>query len=674
MSRSIRDMRPYLNEIISLQTSTSTLDMQLHKQLTGELTYTPQAIELIDVILLEADTLKKAKKTTQEDLQHLNSFIKTLKKLKAALLYYKEYILYDAASSTAAELFEIIDESIVDVNYDLNSVISILRREIASSEERVLEGTELLRKGMVVFLSLIILGTFFIFYYFNKILSGNLTALVNGTKQIGEGNLEWRVESKFDDEFGKLNNAFNDMARRIAVSKQEIVSQTKKIKRLAYFDSLTELPNRNAFMDKLKQEVARAKRNTEKIGVLYIDLDDFKVVNDAYGHEIGDLLLNKVARRLQKSSRVSDTVARLGGDEFAILLTHLNTYEDSSNIGQRILADISFPVDFSNMIIEELAKPYAIQNNSVTVSSSIGIALYPENGKDATELLNSADTAMYAAKKEGKNRFQYCTEEMTQAMHKLVEIERNMRQALADREFVLYFQPQIDLATKNIIGLEALIRWNHPQRGFIPPGDFIPIAEERGIIQDISRWVVREVFDQLKLWQEAGCRLVPVMVNLSARDFYQQGIEKYIVGVIEDEEEFRELFGVEVTETAIMGDRENALVTLNKLKEMGIKIALDDFGTGYSSLNYLQFLPIDMVKIDRSFVKNINENAKNAAITEAIISMSHTLNLTVLAEGIETEEELEFISNIQCDQAQGYLFYKPIPADEIRKLLGESSG
>jgi diguanylate cyclase (GGDEF)-like protein len=674
MSRPIKETRPYLNSIIGLQKITSELDLHLHKQLSGQIIENQESIDQIDRILLEVNRITSGQRVSEIDLEHLNSFAKELKRLKIALIYYKENRLYDSASSSTDELFDIIDESIIKYNHDLTSIIAIIRREIADSDEKVLAGAQFILAALEVFLVTIIIGTFFIIYYFNKILSSNLAVLISGTKQIGEGNLEWRIESKFDDEFGMLNKAFNDMAGKIAVSKNEIISQTAEIKRLAYFDSLTELPNRNAFIDKLKQEVARAMRNTEKIGVLYIDLDDFKTVNDVYGHDIGDLLLKNVAERLQKSSRLSDTVARLAGDEFAIILTHLNTYQDSSNVGQRILDDISYPVKFSEKIIANLTQPFAIQNNSFTVSCSIGIALYPENGKNATELLNSADTAMYAAKREGKNRYQYCTEEMTQAMHKLVEIERNIRQAVADREFILYFQPQIDLATKNIIGLEALIRWNHPQRGIIPPSEFIQVAEERGIIQDISKWVIREVFDQLKLWQEAGCKLVPVMINLSALDFYQQGIESYLDDIMKEEIEFQGLFGVEVTESGLMEDMENAIATLSNLRKMGIKIALDDFGTGYSSLNYLQYLPIDMVKIDRSFISNINKDKRNAAIIKAIISMSHTLDLQVLAEGIETEGQQKTICGMQCDQAQGYLYHKPMTADDICKLLGESSG
>ena len=419
--------------------------------------------------------------------------------------------------------------------------------------------------------------------------------------------------------------------------------------------------------------MARAKRNNEKLGVLYIDLDDFKLINDSYGHDVGDFLLIGVAERLKKHTRLSDTVARLAGDEFTVILPQLNSYQDSAIIGQRILEKASCPFGLSQRIIEELSQPFEIYSNTLTVSSSIGIAVYPDNGTTAQEILNSADTAMYSAKQEGKNRYKYCTEEMTLKSISLHQNEQDIRQALAYEEFVLHYQPLIDLATKNIIGLEALIRWNHPQRGIISPVDFIPIAEDRGIIHDISKWIIADVLKQHKLWKKTGCRMIPVTVNLSSRDFFQQGIEKYIFDLLKKDEQFRGFLGIEVTETTIMEDRENAIATLNRLKNIGVKIALDDFGTGYSSLNYLKLLPIDTVKIDRSFIKNIINDPKDASITESIISMSHSLNLKVLAEGVETPEQLEFLRSVHCDQAQGYLFSKPLPADEISKLLRESS-
>jgi diguanylate cyclase (GGDEF)-like protein len=669
MSAPIREERPYLNKIVDLQKMTSELDLHLHKQISGEIVNHQVLIQRIDAIFPEVEVLANQEVIQESDLQYLKNFAKELKRLKVALIYYRQNRIYDSTSSSTEELSEIIDESIIEINHNLNSIISIIRRQIAESDLRVLAGTRFIQKTLISFLVIIIFGTLFVLYFFNKILILNLNKLINGTIELGKGNLDWRLESKFNDEFSRLNFAFNNMARRIDDSKREISSQTEQIKRLAYYDSLTELPNRNHFLDRLEQELARAKRNNEKLGVLYIDLDNFKLVNDSFGHDIGDLLLKQVAERLKKHTRVSDTTARLAGDEFVIILPHQNSYQDSSKVGQRLLEEISCPVNLSTRIIEELSKPFKVKNNFISVSSSIGIAVYPENGSTAKEVLNSADLAMYASKNEGKNRFNYCTEEMTIKMRHLIEIEQNIRQALTNREFVLQFQPQVDLATKEIVGLEALIRWNHPHYGFIAPGDFIPIAEDRGIIQDISKWVIRDVFDQFKLWREEGCRLIPVTVNLSARDFYQQGIESYILEIIKEEKEFDGLLGIEVTETSIIADKENAIVTLNNLREMGVKIALDDFGTSYSSLNYLQILPIDMVKIDRSFVKDIVQNPRNAAIIKAIITMSHALNLKVLAEGIETQEQVDFIRKINCDLAQGYLFYKSLPAEEICKLL-----
>ena len=673
MSAPIQEERPYLSKIINLQKLSSELDMQLHKQLSGEIIDNSGSINLIDTILPEVEKLAEEKVIRKYDLGYLNNFAKELKRLKAALIYYKNNLQYDPASSSTEEIFEIIDESIININQNLHSIITIIRQQINNSDLNVLSGIQFIQKSLTYFLLIIILGTITVLLVFNMILSANLKKLISGTIKLGEGNLDWRIKSEFNDEFGKLSAAFDDMAMRMSDSKREILSQTEKIEKLAYFDSLTELPNRINLLDKLEQEVFRAQRNHEKLGVLYVDLDDFKMVNDTLGHDVGDILLKEVAERLKMHTRFSDTIARLTGDVFTVILPELNSIQDSAEIGQRILSEVSNPLDLSQKIIEELSRPFNINNNTIMVSSSIGIAVFPENGNTAHELLNSADTAMYAAKKAGKNRYKYCTEEMSQKMFSLVKVVQDINQALVNEEFVLYYQPQIDLITNNIIGMEALIRWNHPQRGFIPPIDFIPIAEEKGIIHDISKWVIREVYNQHRLWREAGCQLLPVMVNLSAQDFFQQGIEKFIFDVLREEEEFQGLLGVEVTETSIMDDKENAIATLNRLQQLGVKIALDDFGTGYSSLNYLQLLPIDVVKIDRSFIKDITSDPKKATITESIISMSHSLNLKVLAEGIETPEQHEFLYKIKCDQAQGYLFSKPLPADEMSKLLRKPS-
>jgi diguanylate cyclase (GGDEF)-like protein len=669
MSKPIREERPYLNKLVDLQKMTADLDQKLHSQIRGGTKESQEIIQSIDEIFPEVEKLTSQKIINSNDLLYLKNFSKELKRLKVALIYYNQNRNYDSTSSSTEELSEIIDDSIVVINNNLSSIISIIRRQIAESDLKVFKGTQFIQKSLISFLAIIILGTLSVFYFFNKILNLNMHKLIKATVELGKGNLALKLDSKFNDEFSRLNSAFNSMARKIDESKRALSAQTEKIKHLAFYDSLTELPNRNHFLDRLEQELARAKRYNEKLGVLYIDLDNFKLINDSFGHDIGDLLLKRVAKRLKKHTRATDTIARLAGDEFAIILPHQNSYQDPSRVGQRILEKISCPISLSNRIIEELSRPFKIKSNSITVSSSIGIAVYPENGSTADEILNSADLAMYTSKNEGKNRFNYCTEEMTIKMRQLIEIEQNIRRALMDKEFVLYFQPQVEPATNNIVGFEALIRWNHPQKGFIAPEEFIPIAENRGIIQDISKWVIRDVFDQLKFWREEGCRLIPVMVNLSAQDFFQQGIEKYLVEILNEEKEFSDLLGIEITETSIMADKENAINSLNNLKEIGIKIALDDFGTSYSSLSYLQLLPIDMVKIDRSFVEDIAENPRNAAIIQAIVSMSHSLSLKVLAEGIEKQEQAELIKNTKCDLAQGFFFYKPLTSIEVCNLL-----
>ena len=673
MSAPIVETRPYLDRVINLQETTSELDLLLHKQMSGQTIENIAAIQLIDTILSEVELLVLTDIIHSNEKKYLDNFSKELKRLKVALIYYKENRIYDSTSSSTEELFEIIDEGITKINHSLTSIISTFRRQIAESDDNVLKGIQYIQSRLKFYLMVILLGTFLIFSAFNIFLTANLKKLIDGTIKLGDGKLHWRIKNKFTDEFGRLTNAFNNMAVKLADSQNKILEQTKKIEELAYYDPLTKLPNRTTFLKKLDQEIARAKRNNEKLGVLYIDLDDFKMINDAHGHDVGDFLLIGVAQRLKKHTRLSDTVARLAGDEFTVILPQLNSYQDSANIGQRILEKSSCPFDLSQRIIEELSQPFEIYSNTLTVSSSIGIAVYPDNGTTAQEILNSADTAMYTAKKKGKNRYTYCTEEMTLKILSLHQNEQDIRQAIVFEEFVLHYQPLFDLASNTIIGLEALIRWNHPQRGLINPVDFIPIAEDRGIIHDISKWVIRDVFKQHKLWKKTGCRLIPVTVNLSTRDFFQQGIEKFIFDLLKEEEQFRGFLAVEVTETTIMEDRENAIATLNRLKNIGVKTSLDDFGIGYSSLNYLKLLPIDTVKIDRSFIKNITKDPKDASITKSIISMSHSLNLKVLAEGVETPDQLEFLRSIHCDQAQGYLFSKPLPADEISKLLHESS-
>ncbi len=669
ISAPIEKERPFLSDILKIQNLTSALDLSLHDQIAGNIIDNAAALKIIETISSELESLEKENTIKDEEKVYINTFTKNLKQLKVALIYYKNNKLYDSASSSSDELFEIIGESLTGINQSLASVISTLRRQINYYDLKALKDVKFTQKTLIFIFSVVVAGSLLIFFLFNMSLSANLRKLIQGTNMLGSGDLEWRIKSNFNDEFGKLSNAFDDMAQKIAESNKQISHQTYKIEKLAYYDPLTELPNRITFLARLKEEIERASRGNEKLAVLFIDLDDFKIVNDIYGHDIGDILLKLVAERMTQHTRVSDTVARLGGDEFTILLTQQNSSVDSSFVGKRILQDLNRPFDISSRIVKELNRPFFIKEKVINISSSIGISIYPDNGKNAVDVLKNADAAMYAAKTAGKNSFKFCSEEMTNKMQELFQTEKDLRRALDSDEFVLYYQPQIDLETEKLCGLEALIRWIHPQKGFIPPIDFIPLAEERGIINDITKWVLRTVCKQQKLWEESGCSPVPVMVNLSARDFYQQNIEKFITDLIIGKNIDPSLLGIEVTETSVMEDKTNAITTLLKFKKLGLKIALDDFGTGYSSLNYLQLLPIDVVKIDRSFIENITSDPKNAAITQAIITMSHALGLKVLVEGVETNEQSEFIKEIQCDLVQGYLFSKPLPEKEITQIL-----
>lgn len=665
----ILTQRPYLNEIIELQLTTSDLDLLLHKQLRGDLLDNEESISQIDKLIAETTILKNKNVISEDESSHFDSFIKSLMRLKLALIYYQENRIYDSSSSSTEELYDIVDENIYNINREIDSILTVVNQNISEADSKFLKGTRYVKEGLSFFIFLTLTVTIFFILFLHKILSDNLNNLVNGTIQLGKGDFEWRGDYTFDDEFGKLNRAFNLMAEKINISQKKIMAQTEEIMSLAYHDSLTKLPNRMAFLEKLDQELARAARHNEGLGVLYIDLDDFKLINDSFGHDVGDILLREVAERLTQTARRSDTIARLSGDEFAVIVPHLNFSADVTSAGVSPIGEVSYPGKLSQRIIDDIAQPLTISSSTHYLSSSIGVALYPQNGTSPYEILKNADTAMYAAKREGKNRFKYCTEEMTAQMVELIEVERDLRKALDQQEFVLVFQPQVDLATNAIIGLEALIRWCHPERGMVEPDSFIPIAENRGLVQDISKWVIEAVFAQLESWQDAGHRLLPVMVNLSARDFLLKGIDNYLFDLVARHEQFRGLFGVEVTETAIMEDLDTAVALLQRLKEMGVRIALDDFGSGYSSMNYLQYFPVDTVKIDRSFIRNITSNRKNAAITEAIIAMSHALDFKVMAEGIETREQFEFLHSIRCDHAQGYFFHKPMLPDEVGRLL-----
>ena len=425
----------------------------------------------------------------------------------------------------------------------------------------------------------------------------------------------------------------------------------------AYHDVLTHLPNRKLFTDRLRQSVTRAKRIARPIAVMFIDVDHFKTVNDTLGHTAGDELLLEMARRLRECVREDDTVARLGGDEFTIILSDLRHAEDAVGVAQKILAAVQ--------------QPLSIGGVSTTVTASIGIALHPEDGLDPESLLRNADSAMYRAKEEGRNTYQLCTDDMKRRALERLAVESRLRNAVADEQLMLVYQPQINLLTGRTIGVEALVRWNDPERGIVEPASFIPIAEETRLILPLGEWVLRTACRQMKQWHERGAGPIRIAVNLSARQFLQHDLVEIVRSALEESALSPTALELEITETTAMQNADVSVEVMHALRALGVGISIDDFGMGYSSLNYLKRFPITAVKIDRAFIHDLTTGEGDAAIVSAVIGMARTLRLRVVAEGVETAEQFAFLRGRECDEAQGYYFGRPASAEAIGRQLLE---
>jgi diguanylate cyclase (GGDEF)-like protein len=405
----------------------------------------------------------------------------------------------------------------------------------------------------------------------------------------------------------------------------------------------------------MKQALAQAKRNQWTVGVMFIDLDRFKNVNDTLGHAVGDQLLQQVSERLTRSVRSGDTVGRLGGDEFAIVLSNFSSALDANLVAQKIMAGFD--------------EPFRLEGSDIYVTASIGITLYPDDSADQDTLIKNADAAMYRAKEAGRNSYQFYTSGMNARAVETLSLESNLRRALERSEFLLHFQPKASVAGGHIIGTEALLRWQHPERGLVSPGEFMPVLEETGLIVPAGNWVLRSVCSQIKAWERQGIELLPVAVNLSARQFIARDFGPMIRRLLEEHKIDPVLLELEITESSLMTNTEDAARTLEYLSSLGVGLAIDDFGTGYSSLSYLKRFPLDALKIDRSFVRDLTTDVDDATITRAVISMAHNLSLKVIAEGVETEAQLAFLAEHGCDQIQGYYFSRPLPADECGEWL-----
>jgi len=448
-----------------------------------------------------------------------------------------------------------------------------------------------------------------------------------------------------------------DNAREI----EEVKQARQSLDYMAHFDHLTGLPNRTLLKDRMDQAIYHAHRNRRMIGVLFLDLDNFKVVNDTIGHTCGDELLKCVAQRISACLREGDTAVRLGGDEFIVLLPDLADTQDAAKVAGKIL--------------EQLKSPFAIDRHEVYAGASIGISIYPHNTQNMEGLLSTADGAMYYAKKLGKNNYQFFTPEMNSSAQKYIKLEKHLRRALEQDEFVLHYQPQVDVKTGAVTGMEALIRWMSPELGMVSPADFIPLAEDTGLIVPIGAWVLKTACSQAKVWQQTGFP-IRVAVNLSSRQFHQVQHQQQsrhplldaVLNALDEADLAPELLELEITEGILMQQLDATMDILNTLKNIGVRLSIDDFGTGYSSLSYLKRFPIDTLKIDKSFVNDITTDSSDKAIVAAITAMAQRLKLEVVAEGVETLAQLEFLRELQCNFVQGYYFDKPLPADKVTAI------
>jgi diguanylate cyclase (GGDEF)-like protein len=456
----------------------------------------------------------------------------------------------------------------------------------------------------------------------------------------------------------EVNQEITDVLAEISARAAVAISNAnweKKLFHQAHYDSLTQLPNRFLFQDRLEQAIERAKRNNLNVAILFIDLDRFKSVNDSLGHAIGDKLLNEVSKVLQKCTRLYDSVARFGGDEFTIILSDLKDDEVDEKIEK-----------LSNRILNFMTESIVIDDREFNITPSIGIAIFPQDANNIMDLLKNADTAMYEAKSisTGKGNYQYYKKQQNNETLAKLELETDLRHALSKEQFELYYQPKINIHDSMIHSVEALIRWHHPEQGMVSPGVFIPIAEEIGLITDIGYWVMRAACKQSRLWNDNGIQL-NIAINVSTDQFRQPKLYEKIIAILDETKVDPETIELEITESSTIENFPKTIKLLNQFKEHGLKISIDDFGTGYSSMTYLQKIPIDELKIDKSFIDNIQLNDDSASITKAIVALGHSLSLTVVAEGVETKAQYDFLDKINCDEAQGFFLSRPLPESEL---------
>ncbi len=545
----------------------------------------------------------------------------------------------------------IMELSSVEMSADIEKM-----RELSSRQEEAAL-VQIIKVGLIITVAITILSILMSQMVIKGLIQP-LFQLVGFANKVGQGNYLQRLNFSRDDELGQLGHAMNHMATNLH-------ERTEKINQLAYFDHLTELPNRISFIESLIQWISNADKHHSKFAIFYLDLDGFKKINDTFGHEVGDEFLCLVAARLSHLTEneanmnhpdFKPVLSRVGGDEFMLLM------------------EIESEVDaaaFANSLIETTTRVFRIAPYDLFTSPSIGIARYPKDGNDYNTLMKRADIAMYSAKSAGKKDFRFFDTKMDDINNKRVHLEGELRAAINNSEFELWYQPLVEINNFKIIGAEALIRWNNPKRGYVSPVEFIPIAEETGLINTIGQWVIEEACSQVSIWEQKTEHKLKVSINISAVQIKQLTLVNFLRQAIEQSNITTDHLHLEITETALVNDEEAALQTLNELSKIGYSIWLDDFGTGFSSLSHLKKYPVSGVKIDRSFISDIDSDTDDRELASAVVAMADALKLDVVAEGIETESQLELLMKMNCKIGQGYYFSKPLPAEAFLKKLKE---
>ena len=482
----------------------------------------------------------------------------------------------------------------------------------------------------------------------NKMISIPLKKLLNGINTLSMGDYKHKINIKSNDELGLISTQFNNMAEEI--SKREI-----ELDNLAHYDSLTKTPNRVMFMETLDKAISRATRLNNKLAVLFLDLDDFKNINDSLGHNIGDELLIQVSKNLSSAMRENDMLSRIGGDEFNILIEDLGSIHHLNRIAEKLIQQMQLPIN--------------IENNQIIITGSLGIAIYPDDAGDSSTLLKNADLAMYSAKDNGRNQYSFFSKELETSLNSRIQMLKELKSAIEKNEFKLFYQPKFSLKDGSISSAEALIRWENPKLGFITPDEFIPIAEDSGEIVKIGAWVIEQACKDFSSWQKLGLNIKQISVNVSNVQFANGDVVKVLSDSIATYAIPSNALEVEMTESYMQEDSEQALETLHKIRELGVNIAIDDFGTGYSSMSYLKKLPITRLKIDRSFIGDIPQDNDDIEITKIIVSLAKIMGLETTAEGVETLEQLHFLQELGVDEGQGYLCSKPLPSEQFLELL-----